>query len=273
MSIGNKNDIVIFLPHLPESSSYTISKKKDELEICELGLPVPPPELRLGSVKKTENYLNWAKPQIKNMLDITEKSGFNFSKGKRILDFGCGAGRMIRWLKPLSDFCEIWGTDINSEHIYWANKYLKPPFNFATTTTIPHLPFEDKYFDFIYAGSVFTHIDDLTDSWLLELRRILSDNGRLYITIHDLHSIKLLNSDERPDWKNSWLSKHINQDPVFVENKNDFGVYVTVRGPDSQVFYDDDYFKDLIKPLFDIISFVPEAYGYQTAVLLKRKSV
>lgn len=272
MNSGKKNDVVIFIPYLPEAESYAIPKFKVESEICEQGLPVPPVEIRLGSVKKTENYLNWAKPQVATMLEIVKKSGFEFSVGKRILDFGCGTGRMIRWLKPLSETCEIWGTDINSEHIYWANKYLRPYFNFATTTTIPHLPFEDKYFDFIYAGSVFTHIDDLTDAWFLELKRILSDNGRLYITIHDLHSLELLNSDDRPDWKNSWLTSRINKDKVYIENKDNFGVYISMRGPDSQVFYDEDYFRDLVKPVFEILDIVPEAYGYQTAVLLKRKN-
>ncbi|MBV6478185.1 MAG: Ubiquinone/menaquinone biosynthesis C-methyltransferase UbiE [Ignavibacteria bacterium] len=272
MSYGKINDTIIFLPYLPEAESYMIPKSKEEMEICEQGLPVPPVEIRLGSVKKTENYLNWAKPQVKAMIEIAEKSGFKFSKGKRILDFGCGTGRMIRWLKPLSDRCEIWGTDINSEHIYWASRYLRPYFKFATTTTIPHLPFEDSYFDFIYAGSVFTHIDDLTDAWFLELKRILNSGGRLYITIHDQNSLRLLNSEERPDWKNSWLSKRINADPVYNENKNKFGVYISMRGPDSQVFYDDEFFKDQISQYYDILDIVPEAYGYQTAVLLKKKT-
>lgn len=270
MSIDKVNDMVILLPYLPNESSYAISGKKDELEMCEQGLPVPPVELRLGSVKKTENYLEWAKPQIKNMMDITKNSGFDF-EGKKILDFGCGTGRMIRWLKPLSESCEIWGTDINSEHIIWATNYLSPPFNFATNTTIPHLPFEDRYFDFIYAGSVFTHIDDLTAAWFLELRRLLSKNGRLYITIHDRHSIELLNDEKRPEWKNSWLSKRINADPVYQSNKKDFGVYVSLRGPDSQVFYDEAFFKKSINSIYDILEIVPEAYGYQTAVLLKKK--
>lgn len=259
----------IFLPNLPDAESYLIKTENDKLELCELGLPVPPVDLRLGSVKKLENYLNWAKPQIAIMLKAVEKSGLYLSGGKRILDFGCGAGRMIRWLKPLAETNEIWGTDINSEHIYWATKYLKP-FHFTTNTTIPHLPFEDGYFDFIYAGSVFTHIDDLAMPWLLELRRITSRDCRLYLTIHDERSIELLNDDSRPDWKNSFLSKKIHSDPLFVDNEGKFDMYTIMRGPDSQVFYRREYFLELVSPLFRVVEVMPEAYGFQTAVVLKK---
>ena len=101
---------------------------------------------------------------------------------------------MIRHLEDFAESSEIWGLDINAEQIFWCKQHLDPPFHFATTTTIPHLPFEDGYFDFVYAGSVFTHIDDLADSWLLELRRVLSRDGRLYVTIHDNRTIELLNT-------------------------------------------------------------------------------
>jgi hypothetical protein len=39
---------------------------------------------------------------------------------------------------------------------------------------------------------VFTHIDDLADAWLLELKRILRPGGRLYITVLDKNSLQSL---------------------------------------------------------------------------------
>jgi ubiquinone/menaquinone biosynthesis C-methylase UbiE len=80
---------------------------------------------------------------------------------------------MIRWLAGLAEEMEIWGVDINARHIVWCQENLIPPFNFATVTIEPHLPFKDEYFDLIYCGSVFTHIDDLAYTWLLELKRIM----------------------------------------------------------------------------------------------------
>jgi len=269
MSKDKSNEMTIYFPYKPDSDSYVIPKKMEDNGKCEQGLPIPPQNLWLGYGKESSEYLGWAKHQVTNMIGIVEASGFDFGGKKRILELGCGAGRMLRWFKQYTDKSEVWGTDISSEHIYWANKYLKPPFNFATTTTIPHLPFEDRYFDFIYAGSVFTHIDDLADSWLLELKRILTDTGRIFITIHDQHSIDLLNTV--PVWKDSWLSKYINENPLFLENQKNYDVFVGLRGPESQVFYDIDYFKKSISNIFEVASITPEAYGFQTGVLLKKK--
>jgi SAM-dependent methyltransferase len=260
---------IIYFPFEKGKDSYFISKSKVNYKICEQGLPIPPKHLWLNYGNTEEEYLS-GKTQIETLLNILNSNGFALKDSNKILDFGCGAGRMIRWLKPYTEKCEIWGTDISSEHIYWANKYLKPPFNFATTTTIPHLPFEDRYFDLIYAGSVFTHIDDLTDAWLLELRRILSDNGSIYITIHDKHTIELIK--DHPIWKDSLVAKLVNKFPKIANGEDNFGLFVTLRGPASQVFYDIDYFCESISNIFNVVSVTPEAYGYQTAVLLKRKN-
>ena len=116
------------------------------------------------------------------MRDLVAQSNFPIQPGYRILDFGCGAGRMIRFFDDLAEECEIWGVDIVAEYIIWCQQHLSPPFRFATSTTFPHLPFEDRYFDFIYCASIFTHIADLADAWLLELRRVTRPNGRIYIT-------------------------------------------------------------------------------------------
>jgi ubiquinone/menaquinone biosynthesis C-methylase UbiE len=111
------------------------------------------------------------------MKKILGSVGFRIQDGNRVLDLGCASGRMIRWLNDFAEQCKIWGVDISAEHIIWCQQRLSPPFNFATITTAPHLPFEDRYFDLIFAGSVFTHIADLADAWLLELKRIVKPGG------------------------------------------------------------------------------------------------
>ncbi len=83
---------------------------------------------------------------------------------------------MLRWF-PGGDGTERWGCDIKGETIAWCQQHPSPPMHFVTTTTLPHLPFEDKYFDFVYCGSVFTHIIDLPDAWFLELRREIRPAG------------------------------------------------------------------------------------------------
>jgi SAM-dependent methyltransferase len=250
-----------FLPYKP-GLSFVIPKNTATAG-DDSRLPIPPEELWLGY-----NYPAHGEAHVRKMLEIARDSGFSFEKGDRVLDFGCGAGRMIRHLKDLAGTCEIWGTDISAEHVYWCKQHLSPPFNFATTTKVPHLPFEDRSFRFIYCGSVFTHIDDLADAWLLELRRVLAPGGRLYLTIHDEHTVELFESGR---YDSTDLIRRLRTDETYYEAKESFGMLTVGRGNDAQVFYDADYFSKMLRPTFDILSVKREAYFYQTAFLLKRK--
>jgi ubiquinone/menaquinone biosynthesis C-methylase UbiE len=202
------------------------------------------------------------------MLGIVEQSGLSLSEGGRILDLGCGAGRMIRHLRPLTERCEIWGTDISAPHITWCKQHLSPPFHFATTTKVPHLPFEDRSFDLIYCGSLFTHIDDLAAAWLLELRRILTPSGRLYVTIHDEETIALFGKRR---YSHAAIVKTIKASPTFQAADGDWGMFTIGRDDSSQVFYKRSYFERMAANIFDTLSITPEAYHYQTAFLLARK--
>ena len=226
-------------------------------------LPIPPQKLWLGY-----NYPAHGNAHVGTMLEIVYASGFSFEPGDRILDLGCGAGRMIRHLREFASTCEIWGADISAEHIYWCQHNLSPPFHFLTTTRLPHLPFEDRSFRFIYCGSLLTHIDDLTDAWLLELHRLLAEDGRLYVTIHDQHTFELFD-DERH--ASADIVKTIKSFPLFAQTGSDFSFLSVGREGDPQVFYDIDYFRRKVSSMFEVLSVTEEAYFYQTAVLLKRK--
>src|SRR5215510_255837 len=181
-----------FVPFQRGKNSYALPKVRRSSSDPAAELPVPPPELWLGYGRSTEEYLAFGRTNVRVMLDLLQTSGASLESGTRVLDFGCAAGRMIRWLAEFSGRCEVWGSDISAEHIVWCTQHLDPPFHFLVNTLLPHLPFEDRYFDVVYAGSVFTHIDDLAKTWLVELRRVLRARGKLYVTIHDRHSIHLL---------------------------------------------------------------------------------
>ena len=226
-------------------------------------LPIPPRPLWLGY-----HYPGEGEAQVRLMVELVEASGFAFEPGARILDFGCGAGRLIRHLAHLAGRCEIWGTDISAEHINWCRLNLSPPFRFATTTKMPHLPFEDRSFGLVYCGSVFTHIDDLADSWLLELHRILAPGGRLYVTIHDDHTLGLF---EKAPYSEADYVRKIVATETFKAAKGRSAMFTVGRDEESQVFYDSSFFARMVEPMFDIISVTPEAYFYQTAWLLKRR--
>jgi SAM-dependent methyltransferase len=154
-------------------------------------LPVPPPDLREGWQGPDSVYLETGRRDIASMLAVIEQAGESPHNLRRVLDFGCATGRMLRFF-PRREGGEYWGVDIKARNISWCQENLSPPFLFATTTTFPHLPFEDNSFDVAYCSSVFTHMIDLADATLLELRRILRPGGLAYVTVHDERSVNSL---------------------------------------------------------------------------------
>jgi ubiquinone/menaquinone biosynthesis C-methylase UbiE len=254
---------VTFFPYRRSSYSYCIPKIATADDYRKSGLPTPPENLWLGYGKTIDEWLNSGKEHVDKMRSILADSGYSFQDGHRIMEMGCAAGRMLRFLEDVADNCEVWGMDISGEHIMWCKQKLSPPFHFFIATQYPHLPFADEYFDLIYAGSVFTHIDDLADAWFLELRRMLKPGGRLYVTIHDEHTIHIL-SEQKYD-----LSKTLFCRKDYFEN-NDYSMFTIGRFMRSQVFFHTDYLARTLKPFFEVVSVTPEAYGFQTGVLLRK---
>lgn len=103
--------------------------------------------------------------------------------GKRVLDFGCGAGRVMGAFLDQAERAEFHGCDIDAESVAWMKANLSPPFHvFANTATPSRLPFDDDSLDLIYAVSVFSHLTDGWSGWLAELHRCLAPDGFLLAT-------------------------------------------------------------------------------------------
>jgi SAM-dependent methyltransferase len=101
--------------------------------------------------------------------------------GRAVLDFGCGAGRVLHAFLPEAASGEFWGCDLHGPTIAWLEEHLSPPLRFYVNDRIP-TPHPDSYFDLVYAISVFTHITHEWSAWLLELHRILKPEGLLVAT-------------------------------------------------------------------------------------------
>jgi SAM-dependent methyltransferase len=99
--------------------------------------------------------------------------------GKRVLDFGCGAGRSLRHFLPEAERGEFWGTDIDGPSVDWLQANLCPPLHAWQGPQAPPLGLEHGSFDLAYAVSVFTHLTDQSLPWLLELHRLLKRGGIL----------------------------------------------------------------------------------------------
>lgn len=262
-----------YWPYEPGRSSWVISNENESVERAADELPVPPPRLWAGYCNDPVSYVRSGREHYDAMMASLSATGFQPAPDLRILDFGCAAGRMLRNFRDQAATGEVWGTDISAPHIVWCRQHLSPPFQFVTSTTFPNLPFEDNYFDLIYAASVFTHIGDLEDAWLMELRRIAKPGGRLYLTIHDDATSRLLLSSAPGDWL---YDSKLRRDLVEFDAKthvldSPYGMFITSRDPgNTQVFHHSDYIRKHWARMFKLRSMTPEGSGYQTAVVLEK---
>lgn len=103
---------------------------------------------------------------------------------KRVLDFGCGAGRALRHFLTEAERAELWGADMDAASIEWMKDALCPPLHAWRCAHGPPLGLEHGSFDLAWAVSVFTHLTDASLGWLLELHRLLKPGGLLIATYY-----------------------------------------------------------------------------------------
>jgi SAM-dependent methyltransferase len=148
-------------------------------------LPYPPSELmnytgQLLSPDERGQY-DLIGDHVRDLICSLLPPGWSF-EGKRVLDFGCGAGRVIRQFAREAESAEFFGCDIDESCISWARTHLSPPFDFFENAELPPLDRPDASFDLVYGISVFTHLTDTWSEWLLELHRVLRHGGLLILS-------------------------------------------------------------------------------------------
>lgn len=99
----------------------------------------------------------------------------NFPVPPKILDFGCGTGRLTQ---SLETFGVVTGVDFSEEAIHFCQKR-----GMNNISKISHSrEIASESFDFIVSFDVMEHLDD-DDALLLDFNRILKPRGFLFITV------------------------------------------------------------------------------------------
>ena len=103
-------------------------------------------------------------------------------EGKRVLDFGCGAGRTLRHFLAEAESGDFWGAELDAASVDWLLANLSPPLQVRRSSVAPPLGLEPGSLDLVWALSVFTHLTNESIPWLLELHRLLKPSGLLLAT-------------------------------------------------------------------------------------------
>lgn len=163
-----------------------INTPVEQVDDC---LPMPPREL-IMIVAGTNGQPSWFSAEGRRdagrFQALASAHGIDFDKPNAVLDFGCGAGRIARWLAPkvIAAGGRFHGSDINPRLVRWCQANLDG--EFSQNRLAPPLRFPDAAFDLVYGHSVLTHLrEDTARAWLAELARVLKPGGLAILTFHD----------------------------------------------------------------------------------------
>lgn len=121
-------------------------------------------------------------PILKRMLS---QKGFELPRGARLLDFGCGEGRLVYEYRDMG--YEAYGFDIlptaklrdeHDQEFFLYSLTGQPPYapDYSVDPRSYRIPAEDNSFDFVFSISTLEHILDY-DTAFLELARVTRRGG------------------------------------------------------------------------------------------------
>lgn len=199
------------------------------------------------STNKT-GWFNWLFNQI------------DFSKVNRLLEIGCGNGKL--WENRNIDLRnrEIFLSDISEGMVHEVRKKLGKDYN-CIVADCQAIPFKDGYFDAVIANHVLFYIQSL-DKGLSEICRVLKDNGTFYCSTYGKKHMK-----EITELVQSFDSKvELSQNSLFdifgIEN----GETILKKYFKSVQFiqYEDSLIVDQAQPLVD---YIMSCHGNQNEIL------
>jgi SAM-dependent methyltransferase len=149
-------------------------------------MPWPGDELiyRVTGYTDRTTFYNSGHQSVQDLEAVLAVAGRSLATFPRILDFGCGCGRILIWLEDLGAVSSLHGVDIDARAVAWAQDNIGWA-ECKVNQPLPPLDYSDGFFDLVFSHSVFTHIDEhYQDAWLDELRRVVKPGGYVMLSIH-----------------------------------------------------------------------------------------
>lgn len=168
-------------------------------------IPLPPPKLTQRAT--------WADPALFDKWGYALKRKYEeavkpyapaLNKGMRLLDWGCGAGRLARYLVDQVDYQ---GIDIDQEAITWCSGAI-PGGKFQLQGLEARTRFDSGVFDLVIGISIFTHLrEEEQFAWLAELARIAKPDAIVAVSVCGATS--LFNANDPPSVRETFARRKV----------------------------------------------------------------
>ena len=184
-------------------------------------------------------------------------------RGRSILDWGCGPGRVVRHLPELLlGKGSIYGSDYNQAYVNWCSEYV-PGVTFLKNELRPPMSFPDHSFDCIYGLSILTHLSaDNHFAWIKEMHRLLKKGGVLLVTTQgNAYKRKLLSRELKQFENNELVIRHSE-----VEGHRVYSAFQSIG------------FMEELLACFTVVRFIPggtaaSIHGLQDTWLVKKMTI
>lgn len=176
---------------------------------------------RVAGTSDGEHFHSSGSQSLADLENALSAVGTTLTAARTMLDFGCGCGRILRWLNGLQNVA-LHGCDIDPEATTWVSENL-PYVRVTRNAELPPLPYDDHSFDLVFNHSVFTHLpEDYQDAWLAELSRVVRPEGLAVLTVAGEHAF----DGFRKTWLDAgadpahWARLYREKGLVYIEEDN-----------------------------------------------------
>jgi SAM-dependent methyltransferase len=156
-------------------------------------VPTPPPEL-VSKAGPTEDAHLFKMSGLKvygDLLDAINRYR-DFNTIDRMLDWGCGCGRVTVHFLSQHEHLDVLGCDIDPAAIAWCLENLRSG-HFSQVEPWPPTPYADGTFDLVVCNSVLTHLTrEVQNAWIAEMERIIAPGGLLLTSIYGAYFASFL---------------------------------------------------------------------------------
>lgn len=240
-------------------------------------LPMPPADLRyrVAGSHDADQFDASGRRSAADFAKGLAAAGRSLSEFHRILEWGCGCGRILRHLPVDPERQEVHGSDIDGEAIAWLQANI-PQFHTVQNGGLPPLPYPDAHFDLIINHSVLSHLDErYQDAWLAELRRVLSPDGVLVLTVHGRFAYEA--------WRSAAPAHDYPSARAIAQSQRDLarrGIYFLDTGGWAShfpayyqnTFHTAEYVFRHWSAYFDIVAYLPRgSLGHQDMVVMRHR--
>ena len=256
LAVGSGGDLLTQISQLKQAlerqSSQIERIRRTVMDRNYGGWEFPPAELR-GRVGSQDDTLNfWFKGAASSDLVLKH---FGADPGQPVLDWGCGSGRTLTWLRCYDGWRDHYhGCDVDGDAIAWLRGRDVP--RVEVSGDLPPLPFADGAFGGLFGFSILTHIPpERHRAWYEEFVRVLRPGALALLTTHGAVHAQGSSAEARAAFERTGASYEQCKVPNHYKDS---------------AMVDEAFTRKAVGGLFDVDQFTTRGYLSQDLWLLRR---